>query len=1010
MNARIEKIYIDRIKLLNNEIAQKAFFGSCLLNAEFIHDPKNPIPYNQMLNSTFSKIEIGQEWSKVWGNGWFKFTGSVPKEFEGKTVDAHIDINGEACVFENGTPVLGLTHKQPTDHHVGKTIVNLFKSAKAGQKVEILIEAAANGLFGKGWDDSHKYILRQAELKCFDEKHYKLDIDMKILMSIAEDLPEKSIRRKRIIHNLNKLANIYSNGKGIEEALQITANLLAVKASDEELIAYSVGHAHIDLAWLWHVDETKRKAGRTFATALQLIEEYPEYIFGASQPQMYDWVKQDYPELYKKVKQAVKDDKWELQGGMWCEPDMNIPSGESLVRQCLYGKKFFEQEFGIDVKHLWLPDVFGYSAALPQILQLSDIDVFMTQKISWNEVNEFPHHTFMWKGLDGTEIKTHFLPTNDYNLSNWPHQLRAAQYRYKQPEVTDGFLNLYGIGDGGGGPSKLHIEMGKRQQNTLGTPKFKFCKAEHYFDKLRKIDENELPKWDGELYLEFHRGTYTTQGLIKKYNRQSELMLKNVEFLACLISNPDTDKIEEIWKSTLLNQFHDILPGSSINRVYTEAHELAENNLNTLAELQIKSLSQIFDCKSKNAFVVFNFNGFERTEVIKIKSDKHYKLLLNETELTSVYANGFIYAKVTLPSFGYITIKKAEEIKKESKPNFENTVKTIENNLVKIDFDDNGCIESIFDKELDKQMLTGKANVLNMYEDKPNNWEAWDINHYYSQTTPEKPLLISSKLLQSNALFTSIELCFEVGKSTIKQVISLEENSKLIKFDTEVDWKESKKMLRVEAETSIKATEANYETQYGIIKRPNHINTSWDFAKFEVCGHRFADLSQADCGFAIINDSKYGHSCLGNKIGLTLLRSPKMPDEEADMRVHTFSYAYLPHANNLENSDVLFKAHNFNSMPVVFETDLQQTVSQSYINIKQKSSVIIDCIKPSEDKNGIIIRMYEALGKDAKISLDSKLLTKNVSLCNLLENEIEQNIDTENLKFKPFEIKTIKVK
>ncbi|MCF7815264.1 MAG: alpha-mannosidase 2c1, partial [Candidatus Cloacimonetes bacterium] len=526
-----EKIYIQRIQRFADRINKLRYTDPKPLSASFIYDKIDPIPYGTALKSEFKAIKIGEEWGELWGCAWFKFVGKIPTEFRGKEVGALFDLNGEGCVWKDGSPWLGLTNKIHWDLRSGKYFVPLFDNAEGGEEVDLLVEAGANGLFGSGQND---YRLQQAEIVIVNRDIIKLDLDLKVLINLFESLQENSPRRNKIIYGLNEVCNAWNDGKGIGKCLEITSDLLSNPANTSSLTAYSIGHAHLDLAWLWPVRETKRKGGRTFATALKLMEEYPEYKFGASQPQLYEWIKTDYPQLYERVKQAIADGRWEVQGAMWVEPDMNLAGGEALIRQCMYGKRFYQEEFGIDVKNLWLPDVFGYSAALPQILKKCGVDVFMTQKISWNETNIFPHHTFYWEGIDGTKILTHFLPTNDYNLANLPSQMIASEKRYAQNDVSDEFLNLYGIGDGGGGPSFEHIEMGLLQQNLEGVPRFKFAFAKEFFDKIAEIPAEKLPTWVGELYLELHRGTYTTQSLMKKHNRKLEQKLHDVEFLGVL--------------------------------------------------------------------------------------------------------------------------------------------------------------------------------------------------------------------------------------------------------------------------------------------------------------------------------------------------------------------------------------------------------------------------------------------------------------------------------------------
>ncbi|HKJ86370.1 MAG TPA: alpha-mannosidase, partial [Spirochaetia bacterium] len=524
-------IYRKRIRQFIDRVVAQRYGATSPLEATFTYDKSHPIPIEALDSRNWKPIRTGTHWGKLWGSAWFKFRGTVPASMAGREVVALVDLGSEGCVFRDGTPYQGLTDVPRTGRFgTGKRRIVLFPEAKGGEEVDLLVEAAANALFG--YRDHNEFVFHQAELAVFDSEVWRLGMDLEFLFQLSESLPERGVRARRILSGLNEAANAWSDGEGRAEVARICADLLKPRANASATTAWSVGHAHLDLGWLWPVRETRRKAGRTFSTALRMLEEYPDYVFGTSQPQALAWVKEDYPTLYEEIRGAVAGGRWECQGAMWVEPDMNLTSGESLVRQLLYGKRFFRGEFGVDVKNLWLPDVFGYSAALPQILKLAGVDVFMTQKISWNESNTFPHHTFDWEGIDGTKIRTHFLPTNTYNAANVPGEMIEAEKRFAQADVSGDWLNLYGIGDGGGGPSRRHIEYALRSQKTEGLPRLKLAPADEFLKRVAKIPADRLPLWRGELYLELHRGTYTTQGRIKHLNRRLELTLRDAEFLS----------------------------------------------------------------------------------------------------------------------------------------------------------------------------------------------------------------------------------------------------------------------------------------------------------------------------------------------------------------------------------------------------------------------------------------------------------------------------------------------
>ncbi|MCF7918735.1 MAG: alpha-mannosidase [Candidatus Cloacimonetes bacterium] len=1026
-----EKIYVTRIQRFRDELAGNIYTQRSALQAEFIYEQEYPLPYQPELDNSalkeivtsegktyrFEPILTGEEWGKTWGSGWFRFSGKIPAEWQDKEVGALIDLEAEGCIFINAQPWQGLTNKIHWNVNSGKRLAILTNQALGGEDIFLLVEAGANGLFGAGQEF---YRLKQAELCLIDRQAWQLYYDLETIASLIEKLPERTSRRQKLIHRTNDAISAYNDGKGIDISLEITAELLAMPAVASALDVYSVGHAHLDLGWLWPVRETRRKGGRTFATALRFMEEYPEYKFGASQAQLYEWVKEDYPGLYEQVKTAVAEGKWECQGAMWVEPDMNITSGESLVRQCIYGKKFWLEEFGKDVDHLWLPDVFGYSAALPQILQKCGVKYFMTQKISWNETNIFPHHTFYWEGIDGTRIATHFLPANDYNCSNLPKQMIEAEERFAQNDVANEFLNLFGIGDGGGGPSRIHIELGLRQQNLEGSPKFKFALAEEYFKKLGKISPAKLPVWKGELYLELHRGTYTTQALMKKYNRQLELELRDIEFMGAIAGKFEQQMIDTIWKNTLLNQFHDILPGSSIKMVYDDAHALSEQNLLLLHNYRQKLLADLHPEATENNwhYIVYNTLSWQRTEVLTLElpddDDGWEAFNIRGEKLFSETSESIMQVQVTVPSLGYTTVRLQKSgARIENKNRLQVTTTHLENELLRVELADDGTLVSVCDKELNREMLAGKANLFLMFEDKPNDWGAWDINHFYRDTEPEQAVLLAVNIVENSALTVALQLEFRIGNSLITQIMSLNTSEKMLSCWQSVDWKEKDKMLRLRAVPEINCQEAAFEIQYGIIKRPTHNNTSWDRARFEVCAHRFADLSQQDCGFALLNDCKYGHYIKDNVMELTLLRSPRYPDNTADIREHFFSFAYLPHAGSLEESDVLQQAHAFNSELITHKTAvLPEIPEHSYIGISG-GNVKLEVMKPAVDGEGIILRFYEYYGKECRITFKADKKWRQLLETDLLENELHlisrDSADT-HLFFKPFEIRTFRLK
>ncbi|HOQ79936.1 MAG TPA: glycoside hydrolase family 38 C-terminal domain-containing protein [Candidatus Cloacimonadota bacterium] len=1021
---RNAKIYYERAKRLHDRVTNEIYSQAHGLQVKFTHDKIEPIPVSKLNTRKWKELKVKQKWADTWACAWFIFEGKVPTEHAGKEVGVYIDIQGEACVFKNTgktspnlfdlnkplTPYAGLTNKIHWSLQSGKFYLPLFKKAKGGENISLLAEAGANGLFGK---DKDEYLLERADIVVFDREKYQLLMDLKVLISLYENLEESSVRKKRVLHALNEIANNYQDGNNMDKCREIAKEILSSPAVPSALTAWSIGHAHIDLAWLWPIRETKRKASRTFSTALRMMETYPDYTFGASQAQLYQWTKDNYPQLYCEIKKQIEKNRWEVQGASWVEHDTNMPSGESLVRQYMYGKRFFREEFGKEFDYLFLPDCFGFTGSLPQILKQAGVNYFISQKLSWNDTNKFPHSSFIWEGIDGSKIKTHFLPTHDYNFSNLPGDFIKSEKRFEQADICNDFLNLYGIGDGGGGPSSEHIELAVRQQNCEGVPRVKFGFVS---DFLKTLDDKEetLPVWKGELYFELHRGTYTTQGLMKKNNRMLEQRLQQLEFISVISEQDIREKIEPIWKDVLLNQFHDIIPGSSIGWVYKDANALSESNLKLCKEIEEEMIFAEFE-KGNNAYLFINSQPWRRRELIELDEESPVVLVdAEDKEIPSFWADGKIKALVECQAMGYQVVYKMA-CPLISCNDYSSDASVLENNYLIVKLDQDGCINRIFDKENNREVLTGQANKLQMWEDLPNNWGAWDINNFYRETKPIQPVLIERKLLEANALVKKIKQVFKVGNSTIEQIISLKSQSKLIQIDNVVDWQEKHKMLRVGAETNIQSMYSNAEVQFGLMQRPTHQNTSWDEAKFEILAHRFIDLSQEDYGFAVLNDCKYGHSVQGGTIEINLLRSPADVDPDADIHQHSFTFGYYPHIGNLEKSDTLQKAHNLNSPLVVYPISTDKGIKDTpYFSIEGRN-VKIDTVKHSDlEKDSLILRCYETMGTSTRINITSKKYKiKEAFLCNLLGENIHAIISFDNtlmLDFKPFEIKTIKIK
>jgi alpha-mannosidase len=967
-----------------------------------------PVTFAERQSGTHKVLRIGESWGQLWDCAWFHFSGVVPDFAADKAIVLLIDLSGEACVVDNdGCPILGLTTVNSNFDlslgRPGKHVVPLTPCAKSGEVIDLWADAGCNDLFGAYRDSG---TLKNAHIALYNEEMFQLYYDFEVLQELMTKLSPEKARYHRILSALYQATNelVEYTTEEAQRARAILARELAKTGGTPSLKISAIGHAHIDLAWLWPLRETIRKGARTFATVLALMDRYPDYIFGASQPQLYQWMKDYYPQLYKKIQDKVAEGRWETQGAMWVEADTNISGGEALVRQIIYGKRFFHDEFGKDPKMLWLPDVFGYSAALPQILKKARVDYFLTTKLSWNNFNVFPHHTFFWQGIDGSRVLTHMPPEGTYNSSAAPRAIIAAEKAFADKAVSEHCALLFGIGDGGGGPGPEHLERLAREKNLDGLAPVTQEHIETFFDRIAQ-DTTGYQTWTGELYLEKHQGTYTTQARNKRFNRKMELALREVEFIATLArvlaEHPyPTQELDVIWKEVLLYQFHDILPGSSITRVYDESlaryQHLFDYTQQLLSQAQTAFIPQSDTDENSQPITIFNALSWERSAWVQIQDQWRY---------------------VTVPSLGYTTLNLATH-----RPSNEETQKiaqliaspdVLENDKLQIRFASDGAIQAIFDKEHQREVLAPNAvaNRLAVYHDEPYEFDAWEVPITYDSQPPQYFRLekIEARLDGPQAI---AEQHYRFGQSTLQQRIMLTAGSRRIDFITTVDWRETHKMLRTSFPIALFATEATCDIQFGSIKRPTHRNTSWDMAKYEICAHKWVDLSQWDYGVALLNDCKYGYKVSENVLDLNLLRSPSYPDPQADRAVHEFTYALYPHAGNHIIGNVVHAGYELNvplrSIPGIPQQSHHPS-SFSFAHIAA-DKVIIETIKKAERSDDIILRLYEASGATTKTTLTFEREINTIWSTNLLE-EPEKTLDHQQksveLILGPFEILTL---
>ncbi|HUK58281.1 MAG TPA: glycoside hydrolase family 38 C-terminal domain-containing protein [Stellaceae bacterium] len=961
---------------------------------------QEPVPFAARETGRRIDLRPGQRWSdEPFDCAWFRFRGTVPQSAAGREIVLLIDVNGEACVVDDaGNPVLGLTNGSSVfTRELGdpaKRVVPILAAARGGEPVELWADAGANDLFGKRQENG---TLALAAIAARNPALAALAHDFAVLNDLLPLLPAEGARAGEIRAALADACGVLNNftETEAEQARALLAPALQ-KRGGGNLAVSAVGHAHIDLAWLWPIRETMRKTARTFATALALMERYPDYVFGASQPQQYDWIKRQHPALYGRIKARVAEGRWEPQGAMWVESDLNLAGGEALVRQIVYGTRFFREEFGASPTCLWEPDVFGCSGAVPQLLVKSGVEFFMTQKLSWNWVTRFPHHTFWWEGIDGSRVLAHFPPEDTYNSSAAPRAVYKAATNFAERAVSDRVLLLFGIGDGGGGPSEDHLEFLARERDLDGLAPVVQERSDAFFRQIRN-DAARYPVWRGELYLERHQGTYTTQGRSKRMNRALELALRELEFAAAIAAALTGHaypraRLEEIWKEVLLYQFHDILPGSSIARVYDESlvryEALAAEVAALTAAVDASLLAAIGAGDAARPAAVLNSLSWPRREWLRL---------------------GAGWGRARAPAMGYAIIDAAAA---ESCEALMVAPDLLENDLLRLEFAADGSLVRIYDKENEREVLAPSAvgNVLAVYAD---SGDAWDIPMDYRERAPERFVLESAEPVVDGPRGI-LRTRYRYQDSTLEQDVVLCAESRRVDFVTRVDWRERGRMLRTSFPVAVAAREATCGIQFGSIRRPTHADTPADRAKFEICAQKWVDISAATYGVALLDNCKYGHRVQDNILDLNLLRSPQAPDPTADRAAHLFTYALYPHAGDHVAGGVVRAAYELN-MPLrvlgpPHGAGLPPRASWFELSVE---NIVIETVKEAEDGQGIVLRLYEAAGRATAAELRCGFELAAAALTNLME-EGEEALplagNAVRLDFRPYEIHTLRLR
>lgn len=962
---------------------------------------------------------------------WFKTTYTVPKELDGKRMWMHVCTqidewddakNPQFLLFVNGVVTQGIdmNHRE----------VFLSECAKAGDTYVLELQAYTGIL--------HTEFNLMVNMQEIDHEIEKLYYDLWVPLAAFSRMEEDDKNRRDIEAILNRTVNFldlrtpYSEDfyRTLKEASgYIDTALYSDMAGYKDVIATCIGHTHIDVAWWWTVAQTREKVGRSFATVLKLMEEYPNYKFMSSQPQLYDFLKERYPELYEQAKERIKEGRWEPEGGMWVEADCNLTSGESLVRQFIHGKRFFKEEFGVDNRILWLPDVFGYSGALPQIMKKCGIDYFMTTKLAWNQFNKIPYDTMMWRGIDGSEVLTHLITTlgvsqpikdffTTYNGMLHPDAIMGGWMRYQNKDINNDILISYGYGDGGGGPTREMLETSIRMEKGVkGIPTVRQEFARTYFDELneRVAGNNRLPVWEGELYFEYHRGTLTSMARNKRSNRKSELGLMDLELLSVIAQDQvdyPAERLDAMWKTVLLNQFHDILPGSSIHEVYDVTKEEYEAIAEELADLT-KEREQVI-AGAGDAVTVFNTTGKMRDDVVELGAVKAAALC---DEAGTVYPvqqtkDGAVAFVKNLPAKGYKAFSVAAAADETAVPFTLNGDYELETPFYTVRLDAQGMFTSIYDKENDREVVQegARANLLRMYEDKPIYFDCWDIDIYYTEKFWDVDTVESMKWTEVGPVRAVLEIERKASQSTIWQKIIFYAQSRRIEFQTHVDWKEHQTLLKVHFPIAVHTDEATFDVQFGNLTRKTHQNTSWDVARFESCGQKWMDISEGHYGVSLLNDCKYGHSVKDSNMALTLIKSGIEPNLTTDQEEHDFTYAIYPHAEGWRQAGTVEEAYKLNQ-PLLTVDGGTCGNAYSFASV-DKSNVVLETIKRAEDGNGTILRMYESENAYTKATLTVNQKFEKAYICNLIEEtESEAAVSGSEIAvtLKPYEVVTVKL-
>ncbi|MFF1359734.1 alpha-mannosidase [Streptomyces sp. NPDC058297] len=989
-------------RVLDERIRPAVYPESVPLDVAVWNAPGEPVPVDEGLAAAPEPIAVGARWGAPWATCWFRVTGTVPEAWAGRTVEAILDLGFdenmpgfqcEGLVYRpDGTPVKGLNPRNQW--------VRVGAPVEGGEEVRLHIEAASNPVIldyhpflptqlgdKETAGSEPQYTLARMDLAVLDETVWQLVMDLEVLGELMAELPVESARRYDILRAVERALDTLDlqdvNGTAAAARERLTAVLSAPAVPSAHRIS-AVGHAHIDSAWLWPLRETVRKVARTTSNMTALLEDEPDFVFAMSQAQQWAWVKEHRPEVWARVKKAVADGRFVPAGGMWVESDTNMPGSEAMARQFVHGKRFFLDEFGIENDEAWLPDTFGFAAGLPQIIKAAGSKWLLTQKISWSQTNKFPHHTFQWEGIDGTRIFTHFPPVDTYNCSMKGSEIAHAAKNFKDKGVARHSLAPTGWGDGGGGTTREMVAKAARLRDLEGSATVVWETPEEFFKKA-EAEYPDPPVWVGELYLELHRATLTSQAKTKQGNRRSEHLLREAELWAATAAVRagfpyPYEELDRIWKTVLLHQFHDILPGSSIAWVHREArrtYERVAEELNGIIGAAQRSLAG-----EGSGTLVFNSAPHTRDGVPA--GGARNPVIEGEAAIASRAAGGFV----------------------------------LDNGLLRVEIDDRGLVVSAYDLVAGRETVApGRAaNLLQIHPDFPNMWDAWDVDEFYRNTVTD--LVDADEVAPGEG--TSVRVVRSFGDSRVTQVLSLTAGERRLGIDTEVDWHETEKFLKLAFPLDVHAERYASETQFGHFYRPTHTNTSWEAAKFEACNHRFVHVEEPGWGVSLVNDSTYGHdvtrtvrdsdSGTTTTVRVSLLRAPRFPDPETDQGVHRFRHALVPGA---EIGDAVREGYRIN-LPERHVTGSGEVAPLVDVD---SDAVVVTAVKLADDGSGdVVVRFHESRGGRVRAALTAGFEVAAATATDLLERPLADAADPVRegdritLSLRPFELVTLRLK